>query len=147
MASACVLWALIVGLVVTALFEPWPLSRRQGPDTVFSRECYAEFLGEAPPADVTQVYCRKEWGFGGDSISTIRFAFGATATIDAIVERLELEVVPVSGLDRVRYLNAPGWWPARDRLSRVRDVYQRRNIEFLWVDRESMEAFYQHAQF
>jgi hypothetical protein len=147
LATACVMWALIAGLFLAAIFEPWPLAIRQGPDTAFSRECYAEFLGDPPPIDVMRVYCRKEWGFGGDSISSIRFAYRATSTIDAIVTRLQLAAVPASERDGVRYLSGPRWWPAKDRLFGVRQVYQRRRIEFLWVDSEAMEAYYQHANF
>lgn len=54
LATACVIWLLIAGLLMAAAVELWPLSRRQGPDTAFSRSCYAEFLGEAPPAHVTE---------------------------------------------------------------------------------------------
>lgn len=147
LATACVIWAAAVGLLLASLFEPWPIGLRQGPDTIFSRACYAEFLGGAPPVDVTRVYCRKEWGFGGDSIYSIRFSFRAASTVQAIVKRLQLDEVPAAARDRVRYLNGPGWWPQKTRLSRVQDVYQRRGIEFLWVDSKSMEAFYQQANF
>jgi hypothetical protein len=138
---------LIVVLFLVALFEPWPVGLRQGPDTTFSRACYAEFLGGTLPVDATRVYCRKEWGFGGDSITSIRFAFRATSTVEAIVDRLQLDAVPALERDRVRYLNGPRWWPQKTQLSGVQDVYQRRGIEFLWVDHEAMEAYYQHAQF
>jgi hypothetical protein len=96
---------------------------------------------------VTQVYCRKEWGFGGDSIASIRFAYGATSTIDSIVTRLQLVAVPASERGGVRYLSGPRWWPAKDRLLEIREVYQRRRMEFFWVDSEAMEAYYQHAAF
>ena len=147
LATFCVAWVVIAGLFVVALFEPWPIGRRQGPDTAFAHACYAEFLGGALPLDVSGVYCRREWGVGGDSITSIRFAFRWTSTVDAIVKRLQLEEVPESEQGSVRYLAGPGWWPERVRLSAVRDVYQRRRIEFLWVDRRAMEAYYQHAQF
>ncbi len=145
--TAGIIWVAFVGLFLVQVFEPWPLSLRQGPDTAFSRACYEEFLGETPPADVTRVYCRKEWGFGGDSIYSIRFAFRAPSTVQAIVARLELNPVPAAERDRVRYLSGPGWWPLQVELSHARDVYQRNGIEFFWVDSESMEAFYQQANF
>ena len=147
LAAAGAVWAVIMGLFLVALFEPWPLSSRQGPDTTFSRACYEEFLGEPPRADVTNVYCRKEWGFGGDSIYSVRFTFRAASTVQAIVERLQLDAVPAAERDGVRTLSGPGWWPERDELSRVRDIYQRRGIEFLWVNSEAKEAFYQKAHF
>jgi hypothetical protein len=146
-ATACVVGVLAVGLLLAALFEPWPLGLRQGPDTTFSRACYAEFLGGLPPVDVTRVYCRKEWGFGGDSIYSIRFAFRATSTVQMIVKQRQLETVAEAERDKVRYLSGPGWWPHRTQLSQARDVYQRRGIEFLWVDSASMQAFYQQANF
>jgi hypothetical protein len=146
LATAAVLWALIGGLFVVALFEPWPLALRQGPDTAFSRACYAELLGDAP-VDVTEIYCRMEWGFGGDSIASIRFVFQSPSTVDAIVRRRQLEAVPAAEHADARYLGGPKWWPPKDRLLSVRDVYQRSRHEFLWVDVETMEAYYQHAGF
>jgi hypothetical protein len=146
LATACAIWAVIAGLVLGALFEPWPFSLRQGPDTAFSRMCYAELLGETPPGDVTRIYCRKEWGFGGDDILSIRFAYQRAATVEAIVARLQLEAVDASERDGARYVSGPAWWPEQHRLLRTRDVY-RRSREFLWVDEEAMEAYYQHANF
>jgi len=135
------------GLFLIALFEPWPVRLRQGPDTTFARRCYAELLGGSLPVDVTRVYCRKEWGFGGDSITSIRFSFRATSTVDAIVDRLQLQALPPGEREEARYLNGPRWWPERIPLSRVPDVYERRGVEFLWVDRDAMEAYYQRAYF
>lgn len=147
LATASFIWLLIAGLFVAAAVELWPFSRRQGPDTAFSRLCYAEFLGAAPPADVTEIYCRKEWGFGGDSINSMRFTFHETSTLQAIVARLQLEVVPASERGRVRYLSGPGWWPEQAELSRARDVYQRHDREFLWIEPTSKEAYFQRANF
>jgi hypothetical protein len=147
LATAGVIWLLIAGLFIAAAVELWPLSRRQGPDTAFSRSCYAEFLGEAPPAHVTEIYCRKEWGFGGDSIDTMRFTSHEASTLQAIVARLDLEPVPASERSRVRYLSGPRWWPEQAELSRVRDVYRRRDREFLWVEPTSGDAYFQRANF
>jgi hypothetical protein len=144
--TACVVWASTVGLFLAALFEVWPLSLRQGPDTAFARECYAEFLQGPPPEGVTEIYCRREWGFGGDDVYSLRFTFRERSTVEEVVDRLDLLEVPESERGR-RYLNGPGWWPQKDELWRARGVYQRRGIEFLWVDFESMDAFYQRANF
>ena len=146
LATACVIWAVIVGLFLAALFEPWPFELRQGPDTEFSRTCYAEFLGEPPPIDVTRVYCRKEWGFGGDSISSIRFAYRATSTIDSIVARLQLVAVPASELGRVRYLSGPNGGQRRtDSLALRR--FTSAGASNSYGSFETMEAYYQHAAF
>jgi hypothetical protein len=145
--TACLIWLAIGGLFLAAAVELWPLSLRQGPDTAFSRSCYAEIFGEAAPADVTRIYCRREWGFGGDGIDSIRFTFQDAATAQAIVTRLQLEAVPEPERGGVRYLSGPRWWPAQAELSRLRDVYQRRGRAFLWVDPASKEAFFQLANF
>ena len=94
--TASVIWLLMAGLFIAAAVELWPFSRRQGPDTSFARSCYADFLGAAPPADVTEIYCRREWGFGGDGIDSMRFTFRETSTLQATVARLGLEAVPAS---------------------------------------------------
>jgi hypothetical protein len=141
--TACLIWAVTVGLFLGALFEPWPFSLRQGPDTAFSRACFADLAGGTPPEDVTGIYCRREWGFGGDDILSIRFAYRRAETIEAIVTTFQR--VPASGRDEVRYLSGPGWWPAKDMLQ-AGEVYQRRRA-FLWVDVKAMEAYYQHANF
>jgi hypothetical protein len=142
-AAASAVWGVALGAFLVVLFEPWPLALRRGPDTAFSRSCYAEVLGGVPPADVTRIYCRKASRFGSDTIDTIRFGFRANVTIEAIVRRLELVAVPEAERGRVRYLNGPRWWPPESRLGRVRDVYDRGGVGFFWVDAEANEAFFQ----
>ena len=147
LATAFAIWLFIAGLFFAAAVELWPLSRRQGPDTAFSRSCYAELLGAAPPADVTDIYCRKEWGFGGDSIDSMRFTFRESSTVRVVVARMRLEAVAASERNRVRYLSGPRWWPTQAELSRVRDVYQRHHRDFLWIEPTSREAYFQRANF
>jgi hypothetical protein len=144
--TACLIWVSTVGLFLASLFEVWPFSLRQGPDTAFSRECYEEFLGGPPPPHVTAVYCRREWGFGGDDVYTLRFTFRERSTVQQVVERLQLEPVPESERGG-RYLSGPEWWPSRDQLWRLGDVYRRKDTVHLWIDYEAMEAFYQEANF
>ena len=55
-----------VGLIWAALFEPWPISRRQGPDTGYAQDLYRKLLGEDAPGAVRDLYARDEWGFGGN---------------------------------------------------------------------------------
>jgi hypothetical protein len=124
LATACVIWVSAVGLFLAALFEVWPLSLKQGPDTTFSRACYAEFLGGPPPPTVTEIYCRREWGFGGDDVYSLRFTFRERSTVQQVVERLQLQAVTGS-----------------------EHGDQRNGRAYLWVDFEGMAAFHQDARF
>jgi hypothetical protein len=142
-----VLAAAFAGLVIAALFEPWPLSRRQGPDTDYARAAFEGHLGVAPGASVSNVYHRDEWGFGGDSIQSIRFDFDDPSIVAEIVARQRLEEVPPEGLPQVRYLHGPSWWPERAALAALPRVYARGRIDFLWVDEENGRAYFQRAQF
>ena len=145
-ASGTLLFLLLAAFFV-ALFEPWPFSLHQGPDTDFSRGCLAEILGDPPPDGVMRVYCRQEWGFGGDDIISIRFTYNSRATVDAIVRRLQLQLVAAPERQIIRHLDGPGWWPGRAALARARQVYQKGGVDVLWVQPESSAAYFQRANF
>lgn len=150
-ATLALLWLSLVGALLVALFEPWPLSRRQGPDTEYARSCFLQHLGQSPPEGITNIYCREEWGFGGDSIYTMRFSFRDESALVELVRRLGLESVPATNRDRVRYLSGPSWWPTRAQLEASLEAYHRSRVEFLWIDRNIDRnlgvAYYQRANF
>lgn len=141
------MWLGHLGAAYVFLVEPWPLSVRQGPDTGYARAGFERYLAVAPPADVSGITYRDEWGFGGDSIHSLRFRFTERSTIAGIVERLRLGRVPDHERAALRYLGEPGWWPPEERLDGLDEAYRRSGVDFLWVDGETGEAFFQHANF
>ncbi|MEN8260285.1 MAG: hypothetical protein ABFS02_06825 [Pseudomonadota bacterium] len=124
-----------------------PFSLRQGPDTDYARACYERYFGRAPPANVGGIFCRQEWGFGGDSINSIRFSFSDRWPLDRLFDDLQLDRVHGNDRGDVRYLAGPDWWPGKDRFASLEEVYQRAGVEFLWVDEDAGEAFFQRADF
>lgn len=146
-ASIAATAAVVAGLVWAAVFEPWPISRRHGPDTPYAKETYARLLGHKPPAGAREIYGREEWGFGGDSVYSLRFRFEAPETIAAIVGAPEWRPVRPENLGRLRYLRGPPWWPPEAALRRIPEAYDNRGIEALWVDRANGIAYFQRANF
>lgn len=138
-------WALLIGALLSYLFEPWPLSLRQGPDTDYALGCLRKHL-DVTEAAVASVYCREEWGFGGDTVYSIRFGFADADQISRIVDKRQL--VPFALKDgRPRYISAPRWWPSERELAQLDLPFTRGGTEYLWVDPKSRTAFYQKARF
>lgn len=138
-------WVLLVGAFLFFLFEPWPLSLRQGPDTDYAFDCLREHLNLTAEA-ATSVYCRKEWGFGGDTVYSIRFRFAEANQFDRILD--ERQMVRFSVKDgKPRYISGPGWWPSETEMRKLELPFTRGGTEYLWIDFKSSTAFYQMAGF
>jgi hypothetical protein len=118
-----------------------------GPDTDYARSRFEAHFQEPPPDSVAGIYCREEWGFGGNSIYTLRFEFREPEVIERLVERLALEPVPEAERAALRTLPAPDWWPPEAVLKNSNEAYQRSGVDFLWVDRETGRAYFQRANF
>ena len=52
-------WAGSAAVIVlaVAVFQPWPFSLREGPDTEWTRGGFEQTFGFAPPASVEELYC------------------------------------------------------------------------------------------
>ena len=139
-ATVIAVCAVIAALVLYAvLYEPWPVSTRQGPDTYFSLDAFQRHFPEVDPTSIDEVYAREEWGFGGDTIDTFRFRLDANpvrqqAAIDAIVAANSLSPLTPGEATGARVLPAPDWFPSAEKLHSLPEVWGRGNI-FLWVDR------------
>lgn len=140
-------FASLVGIFVVGTAEPWPLSLRQGPDTDFARRGFERQLGLAPPATVTDLYYRNEWGFGGDSIHSFRFRFEDPSVVRAIVAGQGLSEAETEDRAEARYLAGPPWWPEREELNRLPRVYSRRGSDTFWIDEANGRAYFQRANF
>jgi hypothetical protein len=145
LASLAVAVILVAGLIWAVLTEPWPISRHQGPDTDYAKTLYRVLLNTPPPAGVQGLYAREEWGFGGDSIYSLRFRFEDPAIVAGIVATPRWERVRIEDLSRLRYLAAPQWWPSEAKLRGLTEAYQNRNVEVLWVDRANRQVYFQRA--
>ncbi len=135
--AACAVIASVVLLAV--MYEPWPVSTRQGPDTYFSLDAFQRHFPEVNPTSVGEVYAREEAGFGGDTVDTFRFRLDPSherqqAVIDAIVAANSLTPLTPGETSGVRVLPAPDWFPSAEELHSFPEVWGRGNI-FLWVDR------------
>ena len=143
------IWAAILGAFYVALIEPWPLSLRQGPDTDYARACFERYFGEAPPPDVRDVHCREEWGFGGDSIESIRFGYADADVVERVAAHLRLVRSPDADVRGLRYIRGPAWWPNEAALLALPVFYRFESDprESLWVDPDGRVAYWQQAGF
>ena len=126
--------------------EPWPLSRRHGPDTEFARALFRRVVDQDVPAGVHRLSGREEWGFGGDSIYSLQFAIDEPGVAETIAAALGLSLVPARDVSRLRYFEGPAWWPAEPEIRRVALAYARVDV-VLWVDAERRQAYLQKAGF
>jgi len=146
-ASLGVIVILFVGLIRAVLFEPWPISKRQGPDTAYAKTRHEKLLGGEAPRGVQHLFAREEWGFGGDSIDSLWFGFEDRRIVAEFVAKPQWKRVRPEDLERLRYLAGPKWWPAEKKLRGLPYAYEKRNIEVLWVDRAHHQAYFQQANF
>jgi hypothetical protein len=136
--------SLIPIVFFTAIFEPWPLSLRQGPDTAFAQHRFEKVFGFTPPPSVTELYCQESWEFGDGNFYRFKFRFTDDAAVHKIIETLRLEPVPESETSAswMTEGSPPSWWPKAGSL-KYQEVYRAgKSKAGLWVDRESRIAYY-----
>ena len=81
--------AVVIALAV-AVFQPWPLSLREGPDTEWSQSGFEATFGFVAPGSVTELYYRK-FSFWQSEEVYVKFRFREPAVVDEIMESLRLE--------------------------------------------------------
>jgi hypothetical protein len=136
--GAVAMWALLT--------EPWPISRRHGPDTPFAKQMFRYVVNRDVPAGAHEVFAREEWGFGGDSIYSLRLEIDTPGVAEEIARELDLSMVPPAQVARLRYFRGPSWWPTAVEVQRIARAYARTDV-VLWVDVERRRAFLQKAGF
>jgi len=138
------IWLVLIGVFYAALLEPWPLSLRQGPDTDFAHTCFKRHLWVSEhPSSVFGIYCRDEWGFGGDSIRSIHFSFSDRLQVLQIPRLKELKRVDDPNRRAFRYTRGPAWWPSEARLRALPEAYELQGREYLWLDSVAQVAYFQ----
>jgi hypothetical protein len=146
------------GAIFLHIWEPWPLSLAQGPDTERARDGFRRVLGFAPPRNVHDIYYK---GFAlRDSSDYLRFGYGDPKVVEEIVQAFDL--VPLSddlrAAKRHTHLGKgdepAAWWTA-GQLERAGKVYVNRSlseyfedpaarygvIRILWVDEAGRLAY------
>lgn len=151
-------------IVLIGLWQPWPLSLKQGPDTDYARDEFRRAFGFEVPPSVSGVHARRV-AIMGEWTQHIRFSFEGTQVVEDIVERLELARVTedersgsLAGF--VRVSNAPAsWWPAA-RVNGAAVVYVdpgtlafargepkgTRLSRILWLDAAGWTVFYKEQR-
>ena len=150
------------------IWQPWPLSLKQGPDTDYARDGYTKILGRAPPTEVSEIYYRG-LAIMGESDDYLRFRYRHPALIEKIVAQFDL--IEVTAEERkgalvgfVQVFRDPmSWWPA-ERINNTDRVFVDRGTRafaygertadalgrmgrILWLDRTDQTVFYmQHRE-
>jgi hypothetical protein len=144
---AAVVSAFLGGFAV-AIEEPWPLSRRQGPDTEHARELFAATFGFSPSSAVVRLYGRNEWAGFGEHVISIAFEWTDEQVVGDIIARLMLEPVPEAEVKALRVFPGPAWWPPSEELSRLREAYRNpqgseQMFTHVWIDRARRRMYFQ----
>ena len=147
------------GAIFLHIWEPWPLSLAQGPDTERARDGFHRVFGFSPPESVHDIYYK---GFAlRDRSDYLRFSYGDPAVLQGIVESFDL--VPLSdelrAAKRFTHLgedDETAAWSAPEDLARAGEVYVNRALRdsfegseagygvmrVLWVDEAGGLAYF-----
>lgn len=93
-----------------AVWQPWPISLREGPDTAFARKGFVRLFGAPPSGAVHEIYYRVDGP--RDPTFFLRCEGVDRARLDGVVQRLGLEPTAVAEL-RASTVGGrpPGRWP------------------------------------
>jgi len=127
-----------------AIFEPWPLSLRQGPDTAFAQHRFEKVFTFTPLPSITELYCQESWEFGDGNFYRFKFRFTDDAVVQKIIDTLRLEPVLESETNAswMTEGSPPSWWPKPGPLKYQGAYRAGKSKAGLWVDRESRIAYY-----
>ena len=151
-------------IVLIRLWQPWPLSLKQGPDTDYARDEFRRAFGFEVPPSVSAVHARRV-AIMGEWTQHVRFSFDDPMLVEDIVERFDL--VRITEEDRsgslvgfVRVRSAPAsWWPVArvnaaevvyvdpDTLAFARGEPQGTRVSrILWLDATGRTVFYKEQR-
>ncbi len=143
--------AAVIALAV-AVFQPWPLSLREGPDTEWSRSGFEATFGFVAPGSVTELYYRK-FSFRRSEEVYVKFRFREPAVVDEIMESLRLEE---SGRPQtyavIRDHFRDRWFtenrPAAEKLTECYESHRAPEADqFVWIDRPANLFYYMAVDF
>ncbi len=139
------MWLFSCALVafLAILFEPWPLSLRQGPDTAAAKAGFADVFGADPADGVPAVYYRKK-GAWNNSVIYMRFDIDQPARLASLANAAGL-VAYASDAPLPSPPDGPSWWDARS-LDTATMLYVEVRAGHvwrgLWLPADSTTAYY-----
>ncbi len=120
-ASGVFVWSswglsLLPTLWLIALFQPWPLTLCEGPDTEFARAGFARICGIEPPPSVRSIHYRVDGP--RDPTFFLRCEGADRVLLERVAARLRIEAVgPETSLALASIGRAPAWWPSEPDLA------------------------------
>ena len=143
-------WAGSAAVIVMALavYQPWPFSLREGPDTEWARGGFEQTFAFAPPASVEELYCRRVSFWQSKEIYA-KFTYGDDRITARILGKLRMEKGEPRGYQEIRR-HFPSWWlrgiPEHD--NATLEYHHRPSAahagESVWIDRESKTLYYMY---
>ncbi len=128
-------------LFLIAIYQPWPLTLLEGPDTDFARAGFEQICGREPPASVSGVYYRVRGP--RDPVIYLRCEGVDRALLEHVVARLKLEAV---GEPRAAG-DYPSWWPSDESRGFDRVFTRADGWEALWYRERDGLLLYLHVTF
>jgi hypothetical protein len=128
---------------VVVLFQLWPLSLRDGPNTRYASAGFEKTFGEPPPESVTRIYYRN-FGVWQDHEIFVKFHYEDRAVVDEIVAKLGLNLEAESTAHPRIIDKFPGRW-IDETPEAVEGPYRKEeptNYWYLWIDRQNQTVYY-----
>ena len=143
-------WAGSAAVIVlaVAVFQPWPFSLREGPDTEWAREGFEQTFGFAPPVSVEDLYCRRV-SFWQSREVYAKFTYNDPEIARQILGKLRMEKGEPRGYQEIRR-HFPSWWlqGIPEHGNATLEYHRRPPVthagEGVWIDRESKTLYYMY---
>ena len=124
------------------IFQPWPISAIQGPNTAYAWHGYKFLLRDQSQTEVDNVYFHSRWqGWGDGSARILRFdckdktAFAKT-----------LLTLPQPSLQDISLRDAPSWWlQGNYRLIEI-EPPQNDQLKNKWIEPETCRTYIKSGQ-
>lgn len=143
-------WAGSAAVIVlaVAVFQPWPFSLREGPDTEWAREGFEQTFGFAAPASVEELYCRRV-SFWQSKEVYAKFTYSNPEAANRILDKLRMEKGEPRGYQEIRRHFPSSWLRGIPEHGNATLEYHHRPSaahagEGVWIDRESKTLYYMY---
>ncbi len=144
-----VISAVVIALAL-AVFQPWPFSLREGPDTEWSRSGFEATFGFPAAESVTELYYRK-FSFWQSQEVYVKFQFRDPAAVDEIMKSLRVEKADRPRTYTVIRRHFRSRWltenkPASEKITEsYESPWVSGGRQFVWIDRPARLFYYMAA--